>query len=323
LRGDDKVLSLEDKLEMYRKMYLIRTFEERAEELYMEGKIWGTFHLYVGEEAVAVGACSALRPDDYITSTHRGHGHCIAKGADVNRMMAELFAKDTGYSHGLGGSMHIADVDKGNLGATGIVGSGIPIATGAALGCKLQKNNKVVLCFFGDGAANTGAFHESVNMAAAFRLPVVFVCENNMYAMSFSVKKAFAIADISERALGYGIPGAGVDGNNVLEMYEATQVAMERARRGEGPTFLEARTYRWKGHSKSDAQAYRTKEEVREWKEKCPIKFLGGHLKEEGVKEVELESIRKKVEAEIEEAVEFALKSPEPTLEEARRMVYV
>lgn len=317
------MLSLEDKLEMYRKMYLIRTFEERAEELYMEGKIWGTFHLYVGEEAVAVGACSALRPDDYITSTHRGHGHCIAKGADVNRMMAELFAKDTGYSHGLGGSMHIADVDKGNLGATGIVGSGIPIATGAALGCKLQKNNKVVLCFFGDGAANTGAFHESVNMAAAFRLPVVFVCENNMYAMSFSVKKAFAIADISERALGYGIPGAGVDGNNVLEMYEATQVAMERARRGEGPTFLEARTYRWKGHSKSDAQAYRTKEEVREWKEKCPIKFLGGHLKEEGVKEVELESIRKKVEAEIEEAVEFALKSPEPTLEEARRMVYV
>ncbi|MDK2896700.1 MAG: acetoin:2,6-dichlorophenolindophenol oxidoreductase subunit alpha [Candidatus Atribacteria bacterium] len=317
------MLSLEDKLEMYRKMYLIRTFEERAEELYMEGKIWGTFHLYVGEEAVAVGACSALRPDDYITSTHRGHGHCIAKGADVNRMMAELFAKDTGYSHGLGGSMHIADVDKGNLGATGIVGSGIPIATGAALGCKLQKNNKVVLCFFGDGAANTGAFHESVNMAAAFRLPVVFVCENNMYAMSFSVKKAFAIADISERALGYGIPGAGVDGNNVLEMYEATQVAVERARRGEGPTFLEARTYRWKGHSKSDAQAYRTKEEVREWKEKCPIKFLGGHLKEEGVKEAELESIRKKVEAEIEEAVEFALKSPEPTLEEARRMVYV
>lgn len=316
------MLSVEDKLEMYRKMYLIRTFEERAEELYMEGKIWGTFHLYVGEEAVAVGACSALRVDDYITSTHRGHGHCIAKGADVRRMMAELFAKDTGYSHGLGGSMHIADVEKGNLGATGIVGSGIPIAVGAALGCKLQRNDRVVLCFFGDGAANTGAFHESVNMAAAFRLPVVFVCENNMYAMSFSVKKAFALTDISERALGYGIPGVGVDGNNVLEMYEATKVAVERARRGEGPTFLEARTYRWKGHSKSDAQVYRTKEEVREWKEKCPIKLLGRELEEEGVKEAELENIRKKVEAEIEEAVEFALKSPEPTLEEARRMVY-
>lgn len=316
------MLSVEDKLEMYRKMYLIRTFEERAEELYMEGKIWGTFHLYVGEEAVAVGACSALRVDDYITSTHRGHGHCIAKGADVRRMMAELFAKDTGYSHGLGGSMHIADVEKGNLGATGIVGSGIPIAVGAALGCKLQRNDRVVLCFFGDGAANTGAFHESVNMAAAFRLPVVFVCENNMYAMSFSVKKAFALTDISERALGYGIPGVGVDGNNVLEMYEATKVAVERARRGEGPTFLEARTYRWKGHSKSDAQFYRTKEEVREWKEKCPIKLLGRELEEEGVKEAELENIRKKVEAEIEEAVEFALKSPEPTLEEARRMVY-
>jgi len=316
------VLALEDKLEMYRKMYLIRVFEERAEELYMEGKIWGTFHLYVGEEAVAVGACSALRTDDYITSTHRGHGHCIAKGADIKRMMAELLAKDTGYCRGLGGSMHIADVEKGNLGATGIVGSGIPIATGAALGCKLQKNDKVVLCFFGDGAANTGAFHESVNMAAIFRLPVVFVCENNMYAMSFSVKKAFALPDIAERAKGYGIPGVSIDGNNVLEVYETTKVAVERARQGEGPTFIEARTYRWKGHSKSDRQAYRTKEEVREWMNRDPIKFLEKYLREEKVKDEELENIKKQVEREIEEAIEFALKSPEPTLEEARRLVY-
>jgi len=316
------VLSLEDKLEMYRKMYLIRTFEERAEELYMEGKIWGTFHLYVGEEAVAVGACYALRADDYITSTHRGHGHCIAKGADVKRMMAELLARDTGYCHGLGGSMHIADVEKGNLGATGIVGSGIPIATGAALGCKLQKNDKVVLCFFGDGAANTGAFHESVNMAAIFNLPVVFICENNMYAMSFPAQKAFALPDIAERAKGYGIPGVSIDGNNVLEVYETAQIAIERARQGEGPTFIEARTYRWKGHSKSDRQAYRTKEEVREWMNKDPIKFLEKHLREETVREEELENIKKQVEREIEEAINFALESPEPTLEEARRMVY-
>ncbi len=316
------MLSLEDKLEMYRKMYLIRTFEERAEELYMEGKIWGTFHLYVGEEAVAVGACYALRADDYITSTHRGHGHCIAKGADVKRMMAELLARDTGYCHGLGGSMHIADVEKGNLGATGIVGSGIPIATGAALGCKLQKNDKVVLCFFGDGAANTGAFHESVNMAAIFNLPVVFICENNMYAMSFPAQKAFALPDIAERAKGYGIPGVSIDGNNVLEVYETAQIAIERARQGEGPTFIEARTYRWKGHSKSDRQAYRTKEEVREWMNKDPIKFLEKHLREETVREEELENIKKQVEREIEEAINFALESPEPTLEEARRMVY-
>jgi len=303
-------------------MYLIRTFEERAEELYMEGKIWGTFHLYVGEEAVAVGACYALRADDYITSTHRGHGHCIAKGADVKRMMAELLARDTGYCHGLGGSMHIADVEKGNLGATGIVGSGIPIATGAALGCKLQKNDKVVLCFFGDGAANTGAFHESVNMAAIFNLPVVFICENNMYAMSFPAQKAFALPDIAERAKGYGIPGVSIDGNNVLEVYETAQIAIERARQGEGPTFIEARTYRWKGHSKSDRQAYRTKEEVREWMNKDPIKFLEKHLREETVREEELENIKKQVEREIEEAINFALESPEPTLEEARRMVY-
>lgn len=316
------MLSLEDKLEMYRKMYLIRTFEERAEELYMEGKIWGTFHLYVGEEAVAVGACYALRADDYITSTHRGHGHCIAKGADVKRMMAELLARDTGYCHGLGGSMHIADVEKGNLGATGIVGSGIPIATGAALGCKLQKNDKVVLCFFGDGAANTGAFHESVNMAAIFNLPVVFICENNMYAMSFPAQKAFALPDIAERAKGYGIPGVSIDGNNVLEVYETAQIAIERARQGEGPTFIEARTYRWKGHSKSDRQAYRTKEEVREWMNKDSIKFLEKHLREETVREEELENIKKQVEREIEEAINFALESPEPTLEEARRMVY-
>ena len=215
------MLTLDKKLEMYRQMITIRLFEEQAELLYIEGKIFGTFHLYVGEEAVAVGACAALQPDDFITSTHRGHGHCIAKGADVKRMMAELMAKDTGYCHGVGGSMHIADVEKGNLGANGVVGGGIPIATGAALGCKLQKNGKVVICFFGDGASNTGTFHESINMGSAFKLPVVYLCENNQYAMSTSVKYSVAIDDISERSKAYGIPGVTINGNKVLEVYEA------------------------------------------------------------------------------------------------------
>ncbi|MEN3186393.1 MAG: thiamine pyrophosphate-dependent dehydrogenase E1 component subunit alpha [Atribacterota bacterium] len=307
---------------MFYTMYLIRRFEETAEELYMEGKIWGTFHLYIGEEAVAVGGCAALRPEDYITSTHRGHGHCIAKGADVKRMMAELMGKKTGYCLGLGGSMHIADVEKGNLGATGIVGSAIPIAVGAALGCKLMKTGRVVLCFFGDGAANTGAFHEAVNLAAVLKLPVVFLCENNLYAMSFSTKKAFAIQDIAERAAGYGIPGVTVDGMDVLAVQEVAIQAVERARNGSGPTLVEAKTYRFKGHSKSDKNVYRTKEEIKQWIERCPIKRLENHLKEVGVSTSELERLKQKVEEEIQEAVQFGLTSEELSLEEARRLVY-
>lgn len=317
------MLSLEQKLNLYYQMLLIRNFEEKAEELYTAGKIWGTFHLYVGEEAVAVGACAALLPEDYITSTHRGHGHCIAKGADVKKMMAELMGKKTGYCLGLGGSMHIADLEKGNLGATGIVGSAIPIAVGAALGCKIQKNGRVVLCFFGDGAANTGAFHEAVNMAAIFNLPVVFMCENNMYAMSFSVKKAFAIADIAERAQGYGIPGVVANGNDVLEVYEITKEAVERARRGEGPTLVEAKTYRFKGHSKSDKNVYRSKEEIKEWMHKDPILLFEKHLlKEEKVDPQKLQELKQKVEREIEEAITFAETSEELSIEEARRLVY-
>ena len=318
------MLDLQQKLNLYYQMLLIRNFEESAEELYMAGKVWGTFHLYVGEEAVAVGACAALRPEDYITSTHRGHGHCIAKGADVKKMMAELMGKKTGYCLGLGGSMHIADLEKGNLGATGIVGSAIPIAVGAALGCKLQKNGRVVLCFFGDGAANTGAFHEAVNMAAIFNLPVVFMCENNMYAMSFSAKKAFAIADIAERAQGYGIPGVVANGNDVLEVYEMTKEAVERARKGEGPTLIEAKTYRFKGHSKSDKNVYRSKEEIKEWMRRDPILLFEKHLlEEEKVDPQKLRELKQKVEKEIEEAVAFAEASDELTIEEARRLVYV
>jgi pyruvate dehydrogenase E1 component alpha subunit len=314
--------TLQEKIQMFYTMYLIRRFEETAEELYMEGKIWGTFHLYIGEEAVAVGGCSALHPDDYITSTHRGHGHCIAKGADVKRMMAELMGKKTGYCLGLGGSMHIADVEKGNLGATGIVGSAIPIAVGAALGCKLMQTKKVVLCFFGDGAVNTGAFHEAVNLAAVFKLPVVFLCENNLYAMSFPTRKAFAIRDIAERALGYGIPGLAVDGMDVLAVHEAVSQAAERARNSGGPTLIEAKTYRFKGHSKSDKNVYRTKEEIKQWMERCPIKRMENLLLEEGVAPSVLEELKRKVEDEIQDAVRFGLESEELTLEEARRLVY-
>ena len=317
-----EVLSKEDKLEMFHKMLLIRRFEETAEELYMEGKVFGTFHLYVGEEAVAVGTCTALAEGDYITSTHRGHGHCIAKGADVKRMMAEIMAKDAGYCHGVGGSMHIADVEKGNLGANGVVGGGIAIAMGAGLGCKMQQNGKVVACFFGDGASNTGNFHEAVNMAAVLKSPVVFVCENNHYAMSNSVKNAFAITDISERAKGYGIPGLTVNGMDVLEVYEAAHEAFERARRGGGPSLLEAKTYRYKGHSKSDKNVYRTKEEIESWKKRDPIQRFRSQLTENGLAEKRLKEIEEKVETEIEEAVRFGEESPPPSLEAVRRMVY-
>ncbi|NLJ38858.1 MAG: thiamine pyrophosphate-dependent dehydrogenase E1 component subunit alpha [Candidatus Atribacteria bacterium] len=317
------MLTLDKKLDMYRQMITIRLFEEQAELLYIEGKIFGTFHLYVGEEAVAVGSCAALQPDDFITSTHRGHGHCIAKGADVKRMMAELMAKDTGYCHGVGGSMHIADVEKGNLGANGVVGGGIPIATGAALGCKLQKNGKVVICFFGDGASNTGTFHESINMGAAFKLPVVYICENNQYAMSTSVKYSMAIDDISERSKAYGIPGVTINGNKVLEVYETVSLAVARAREGEGPTLIEAKTYRWKGHSKSDKNVYRTKEEIKSWKARCPIQSFRQYLiNEEGVKEDILGNIDTEVEKLIQESVQYAEQSPEPDIESVRRMVY-
>lgn len=220
------------KREWLRQMYTIRAFEEKAEQLYMMGKIHGTMHLSIGQEASAVGSIAALRPDDLILSTHRGHGHCIAKGVDLNLMMAEFTGKETGYCRGRGGSMHIADIEGGNLGANGVVGGGIPISVGVGLSLKMQKRDQVILCFFGDGAANTGAFHESLNMAAIWKLPVVYVCENNQYAMSFSVKKAFAIEHIADRAAAYGMPGVTVDGNDLMAVYEA--VAKQRSERGRG-----------------------------------------------------------------------------------------
>jgi TPP-dependent pyruvate/acetoin dehydrogenase alpha subunit len=252
-------------------MWRIRRFEEAVDDLFARGLMHGTMHLSIGQEASATGACFALDDLDAITSTHRGHGHCIAKGADLERMMAELLAKETGYCRGRGGSMHIADVSTGNLGANGIVAGGIPIAAGAALAYQMQGLDRVVLSFFGDGAANEGAFHEAVNLAAIWRLPVVFLCENNKYGMSFSTEKSFAIENISERGAAYGIPGVTIDGNDVELVHETVREAVARARRGDGPTLVEAVTYRWKGHSKSDKNLYRTKEEISQWRERDPI----------------------------------------------------
>ncbi|MCD6553291.1 MAG: thiamine pyrophosphate-dependent dehydrogenase E1 component subunit alpha [Anaerolineae bacterium] len=305
-------------------MYTIRAFEEKAEQLYTLGKIHGTMHLSIGMEASAVGAIAALRPDDLILSTHRGHGHCIAKGADLKLMMAEFMGKETGYCRGRGGSMHIADVEGGNLGANGVVGGGIPIAVGVGLSLKMQKRDQIILCFFGDGAANLGPFHEALNMAAIWKLPVVYVCENNQYAMSFSVKKAFAIERISDRAAAYGMPGVTVDGNDLMAVYQAVSQAVKRARAGEGPTLIENVTYRWRGHSKSDANRYRTREEIEAWKQKCPIKRFRTQLIEEGVlTEEEADQIEQEAYATIDAAVAFAEASPEPTLETIEEGVYV
>jgi len=252
-------------------MWRIRRFEEAVDDLFARGLMHGTMHLSIGQEASATGACFALRDDDAITSTHRGHGHCIAKGADLERMMAELLAKETGYCRGRGGSMHLADVATGNLGANGIVAGGIPIAAGAGLAYQLQGIDRVAVSFFGDGASNEGAFHEGVNLAAIWDLPVIFLCENNKYGMSFSTEKSMAVENIADRAGAYGIPGVTVDGNDVEAVNEAVTTAVDRARAGEGPTLVEALTYRWKGHSKSDKNLYRTREEISEWREKDPI----------------------------------------------------
>jgi pyruvate dehydrogenase E1 component alpha subunit len=310
--------------EALRKMYLIRRFEEGAEESYMRGLIHGTMHLSIGQEASAVGICMPLAADDQITSTHRGHGHCIAKGAQVDRMFAEFFGKTTGYCKGRGGSMHIADVSAGNLGANGIVAGGIPIAVGAALSAKMQKNGKVVMSFFGDGANNEGAFHESLNMAAIWKLPVVFVCENNGYGMSTSTARSTAVANIADRASAYAMPGTIVDGNNFSAVAEAASEAIERARRGEGPSLIECKTYRHRGHSKSDRNRYRTKDEIEHWKnERDPIALFENDLRNFGIlNDAAIEDVRKSVEAEIETAIQFAKDSPMPANDEALNYVY-
>ncbi len=332
-------LSASRERDLLRQMYTIRAFEEMAEQLYALGKIHGTMHLSVGMEASAVGSVAALRADDLILSTHRGHGHCIAKGADLKRMMAEFMGKASGYCRGRGGSMHIADVAGGNLGANGVVGGGLATAMGVGLGLKMQSysgacdqadierpadtNRPAVLCFFGDGAANLGPFHESLNMAAIWMLPVVFVCENNQYAMSFSVKKAFAIEHISERAAAYGMPGVTVDGNDLMAVYEAVGAAVERARGGRGPSLVENVTYRWRGHSKSDANRYRTRDEIESWKARCPIARFRDRLIELGqLTAEEADQIERQAYADIDAAVAFAESSPEPAVETIEEGVY-
>lgn len=311
------------KIEMYRKMLEIRLFEEKVFELYGQNLVPGTIHLYVGEEAVAVGVCANLRKDDYIVSTHRGHGHCIAKGARLDKTMAEILGKKTGYCKGKGGSMHIADFGIGILGATAVVGAGIPIATGAGLSIKLKGTDQVAACFFGDGASNQGTFHEGINMAAVWKLPVLFICENNLYAMGTRQNQVMLIKDISKRAAAYGIPGISVDGNDVIAVYEAAQEAVKRARRGDGPTLIECKTYRHKGHSRWDPATYRPKEEVEEWLKKDPILRLKKQLLEKGdISDTEAMRIEKEVSDVVEAAVKFAMDSPYPAPEEALEDVY-
>src|ERR1700682_5838077 len=294
-------------------MYRIRAFEEKVDELFMRGEVHGTTHLSIGEEATATGALAALRSDDYISSTHRGHGHCIAKGADIALMMAELLGKETGYCRGRGGSMHIADVETGNLGANGIVAGGMPIATGVGLSMKMQRTDRVCLCIFGDGAANEGAFHESINLAATWDLPVIFLCENNQYGMSMSTRRAMRNETIAQRAAGYGIPGELVDGNNVLAVYAAVSAAVQRAREGHGPSLIESRTYRYKGHAKSDQNLYRSRDEIREWQQRDPIQsFATLLISQEKLTQQEAKEDEAAAYAAVEEAYRFGLSSPDP-----------
>ena len=310
-------------IEMYRTMVRIRIFEGRVQKEFAAGNIPGFAHLYIGEEAVATGACANLRSDDYVTSTHRGHGHVIAKGGKTDLMMAEIYGKKTGYNKGKGGSMHIANVDSGMLGANAIVGAGLTIAGGAALSAKLRGTDQVCVCFFGDGAINTARFHEGLNLASIWKLPVAFICENNLYAETTSISYSTNISNISDRAVAYGIPGKTVDGNDVLAVYEAVDKALGRARRGSGPTFIVCQTYRWRGHYEGDMQTYKSKEEIEEWMEKDPIPRFRKKLIGMGIlAEQEADRIYLEIEEEIEKAVRFAEESPFPEPEETLEDVY-
>jgi pyruvate dehydrogenase E1 component alpha subunit len=317
------VLQVDKKLciKMYEQMLTIRRFEEKAIELFEHNLIRGNVHPCIGQEAVSVGICSNLRREDFMVNTHRGHGNCIAKGADLKRMMAELLGKSTGYCKGKGGSMHIADFEGGNLGANGIVGGGLPIAVGAGISIQNRGSDQVVACFFGDGASNQGTFHESLNLAALWRLPVVFVCENNLYALSTPLRESLSVPHISDRAKAYGMTGFHIDGNDVIEVYSKMKEARERAKAGEGPTLLECITYRFFGHFTGDPGrgiTYRSKEEMDQWQNRCPIKKLRERLIKEKMMTEEMEkTIEANVKASIEKAVQFAKESPFPLLDEA------
>jgi len=304
-------------------MWRIRRFEEAVEDLYGRGLMHGTMHLSIGQEAVPTGVCRQLRRDDYITSTHRGHGHCIAKGADLTRMMAELLAKETGYCRGRGGSMHIADTDTGNLGANGIVAGGVPIATGAALSARMRGTDQVAVCFHGDGAMGEGAWHEGVVLAVMWQLPVVFVCENNRYGMSMDSERAFRLDRLADRANGYGMPSVQVDGQDVQAVADAAAEAVERARSGGGPSFIVADTYRYRGHSKSDKNLYRTREEIEEWRARDPIERFERRALETGaLDDAAVAAIRDRVRNDIRQAVVDAAAAPDASADDLADAVY-
>jgi len=313
--GSDELPDSERLLRMYRTMVLIRRHEERVNELYLQGRIPSTLHLYIGQEAVATGVCANLRPDDYVLSTHRPHGHALAKGLEPRHLIAELFAKATGCCGAKGGSMHVGDMRVGVVPAIAIVGGSVPIASGVALAAKMQKTDRVAVCFFGEGAANEGAWHEGLNVAAIWDLPVIFVCENNLYAASTPVSRSCKIENIADRAAAYGMPGVVVDGNDVLAVYQASRQAIERARRGGGPTLIECKTYRLCGHSRSDPRTYRSREEEAEWQERDPIpRFRQWLLAEQRFTANQLNKVDQDVEEIIDEAITFAESSPEPQL---------
>ncbi len=316
--------SRQELLAFYHDVLLIRRFEEQCNALFLQGKIPSTLHLYIGQEAVAVGVCAALRPDDYVLGTHRPHGHAIAKGVSSRSIMAELFGKVTGCCKAKGGSMHVGDMSVGMFPAIAIVGANAPIATGAALSAKMRGSGQVVVAFFGEGGSNEGAVHEAMNMAAIWQLPVLFVCENNLYGASTPVSQITAIQNVADRAAAYGMPGVIVDGNDVVAVRDAARQAVERARAGEGPTLIECKTYRFCGHSRSDACGYRTREEEAEWRDKDPVTrlklALGGQAdtsNDDDVARVEAE-----VEAILEDAIRFADESPEPAPEDALLHVF-
>ncbi len=305
------------------RMYRIRFFEQTIKRLYTEGFIRGPLHLYIGEEAVATGACSALRKEDYVVSTHRGHGHYIAKKGNLKKMRAELLGRETGCCKGRGGSMHLVDQKVNLLASSGIVGGGIPIAIGAGFSSYYRDTGQVTLSFFGDGASNQGSFHESLNLAALWKLPVVFICENNLYAITVSASRSLPIKNVADRAISYGIPGRIVDGMNVLSVHKVVQEAVRRAREGKGPSLVECKTYRFEGHWVGDPIVYRDKEEVDEWKKKDPILNFTKYLLEQHILNKEkLDRIASQAQKEINEAVEFAKKSPFPDIDDAKKYVY-
>ena len=321
-----KDYSKEQLMAFYETMFKMRRFEEETFEFYKKGMMAGLAHLYMGEEAVATGVCAALNEQDYIGSTHRGHGHLVARGADIDRMMAEILGKKTGYSNGKGGSMHIMAMDKGILGANGIVGGEIPIATGAAYTIKYKGTDQVAVSFMGDSATNEGTFHESINMAAAWNLPCVYVIENNLYGISVDIRDVTNTPDLAVRAKAYDIPGVVVDGMDVTAVDEAAVKAVERARKGEGPTIIECKTYRWQGHHVGDPALYRQRRsetEKEDWMARCPVATLRKEMiAASKAEEAEIAALEEKIEAEIQEAVKFAADSPYPDAEEAYTDVF-